>query len=296
MFKNVLVGVDGRSNSADAIALAAVLTDPDGKLTLAHVHSGELRPSHAITPGLVKAEREASHEMLEQQRAKANVQAQLISIVAIGAGRGLHEQAEEQNADLLVVGSCAHGAFGRAMLGDDTRAALNGAPCAVAVASRGYAEHPATITKIGVAYNGSPESKNALAVARELSVPTGATLHALEVVSIPTIAFTGLIPPAIGESIDVMLAEAKGRMHALGDIDGQAVYGLSGEELAVFSGRVNLLVVGSRGYGPVKRLVLGSTTDYLERHARCSLLVLPRGASSAVEDATTSREPQAQTQ
>ncbi|HEY7934159.1 MAG TPA: universal stress protein [Solirubrobacteraceae bacterium] len=296
MFKNVLVGVDGRPNSDDAIALASVLTDQDGKLTLAHVHSGELRPSHAITPGLVKAEREASHELLEQQRAKANIQAQLISIVAMTVGRGLHEQAEEQNADLLVVGSCAHGAFGRAMLGDDTRAALNGAPCAVAVASLGYAKHPETITKIGVAYNGSPESEAALAVARKLAAPTGATLRAREVVSIPTIAYTGIMPPAIGESIDVMLAEANGRMHALGDIDGQAVYGLPGEELAAFSGQVNLLIVGSRGYGPVKRLVLGSTSDYLERHARCSLLVLPRGATSAGEDSTTSSELQAATQ
>jgi hypothetical protein len=37
-------------------------------------------------------------------------------------------------------------------------------------------------------------------------------------------------------------------------------------------------VVGSRSYGPVRRLVIGSTSDYLERHARCALLVLPRAA------------------
>ena len=140
MFKNVLVGVDGRPNGRDAIALASLLTDPDGKLTLAHVHTGDLRPSHAIAPGLVREERGASHKLLEAERAEANVKADLISIVSMSPGRGLHEQAEEQNADLLVVGSCSHGAFGRAMLGDDTRAALNGAPCAVAVASRGYAE------------------------------------------------------------------------------------------------------------------------------------------------------------
>jgi nucleotide-binding universal stress UspA family protein len=103
------------------------------------------------------------------------------------------------------------------------------------------------------------------------------------------------MPPAIGESIDVMLAEANGRMHALGDIDGQAVYGLPGEELAAFSGQVNLLIVGSRGYGPVKRLVLGSTSDYLERHARCSLLVLHRIATSPGDDSTTPRDLEAET-
>ncbi len=276
MFKNVLVGVDGRAGGRDAIAPACKLTNPDGKLTLAHVHTGDLRPTHAIAPGLVREEREASHELLEQERAAADVKAELTSIVSMSPGRGLHEQAEEQNADLIVVGSCSHGAFGRAMLGDDTRAALNGAPCAVAVAPLGYAEHPTPIAKVGVAYNSSPESKAALAMAHTLAAPTRAEVHALEVVSIPTVAYTGIIPPAIGDSVDVMLQEATSRMSKLSDVEGRAVYGLAGEELAAFGDQVDLLVVGSRSYGPVKRLVLGSTSDYLERHARCSLLVLPR--------------------
>jgi len=286
MFKNVLVGVDGRPNGRDAIALASLLTDPDGKLTLAHVHTGDLRPSHAIAPSLVREEREASHKLLEAERAAADVKADLISIVSMSPGRGLHEQADEQNADVIVVGSCSHGAFGRAMLGDDTRGALNGAPCAVAVAARGYADGRAAITKVGVAYNASPESKAALTIAHELAAPTSATVHALEVVSIPTYAYTGIVPPAIGESIEVMLQEASGRMKELPDVEGHAVYGLAGEELAAFGDQVDILVVGSRGYGPVKRLVLGSTSDFLQRYARCSLLVLPRAAASP-EDSTT---------
>jgi nucleotide-binding universal stress UspA family protein len=287
MFKNVLVGVDGRPNGRDAIALASHLTDPDGKLTLAHIHTGDLRPSHAIAPGLVREEREASHKLLEQERAAADVKAELTSIVSMSPGRGLHEQAEEQNADLIVVGSCSHGAFGRAMLGDDTRAALNGAPCAVAIAPLGYADGRAPITKVGVAYNSSPESKAALAMARTLAAPTRAEVHALDVVSIPTVAYTGIIPPALGDSVDLMLQEATSRMSKLPDVEGRAVYGLAGEELAAFGDQVDLLVVGSRSYGPVKRLVLGSTSDYLERHARCSLLVLPRVVTGPGEGSTT---------
>ena len=92
------------------------------------------------------------------------------------------------------------------------------------------------------------------------------------------------MPPAIGETIEVMIQEANGHMKVLADVEGRAVYGLAGEELAAFGDQVNILVAGSRGYGPVKRLVLGSTTDYLQRHARCSLLVLPRVAVSSGED------------
>jgi nucleotide-binding universal stress UspA family protein len=288
MFKNVLVGVDGNPNGRDAIALASQLIDPNGKLTLAHIHSGELRASHAISPEIVRREREVSKKLLKDERAAANVNAELISIVSGTPGRGLHQQADEQDADLLVVGSCGHGAFGRAMLGDDTRAALNGAPCAVAIASRGYAERAggagSQIAKIGVAYNDSPESRGALALARELAARTSATVHVLEVVSIPTYAYTGIVPPAIGESIAVMIQEANGRMKALADVEGHAVYGLAGEELAAFGDQVDILVVGSRGYGPVKRLVLGSTSDYLQRHARCSLLVLPRPLTGEHQD------------
>ncbi len=284
MFKNVLVGVDGRPNGQDAIALASLLADPEGELTLACVHQGEMAE-----------DREAARTLLERERDAAHVQAKLLDVVSVGAGRGLHEQAERQGADLLVVGSCSHSAFGRAMLGDDTRAALNGAPCTVAVAPRGYAQDPQRIVKVGVAYNASPESIAALTEAKELAALTGATTHAVEVVSIPSTAYAGIVVPTFESYINQILREAEGRLAELPGVEGHAVYGIAGEELAAFGDQVDILVVGSRGYGPVKRLVAGSTCDYLERHARCALLVLPRIAISPREDSTTSSELHADT-
>jgi nucleotide-binding universal stress UspA family protein len=281
VFENVLVGVEGRSYGRDAVALAAQLKAPAGKLTLVHVRGSELRALQAVNPGSVQAEREASLELLERERADTQVEVELVSVVASSPGAGLHRQAEELGADLLVVGSCSHSTLGRVMLGDDTRAALNGAPCAVAVATRGYGAHPTPVARLGVAYNDSPESRHALAVAEQLAAATRATVSALEVVSIPSYAFGGVMSPTMGDTIDVMLAEANERMGKLPGVEGHAVYGLPGEELAAFGKDVDLLVVGSRGYGPVKRLVLGSTADFLERHARCSLLVLPRLAENA---------------
>jgi nucleotide-binding universal stress UspA family protein len=264
MFKDVLVGVDGRPNGRDAIALARLLMDPDAQLTLAHAHGDGQGAS------------EEADRLLEQERAGAEVQASLLGLAAAKPGQGLHEQAERQGAELLVVGSCSRGPFGRALLGDDTRATLNGSTCAVAIASRGLADHPAPITRIGVAYNSSPESEVALAAARELAAQTGAGIQVLEVVSIPTAAYTGVVAPDVGETIEVLLQEATERIKQLQGVEGRAVYGLTGEELAAFSEGLDILVVGSRGAGPVRRLVLGSTSEFLERHAHCSLLVLPR--------------------
>ena len=64
--------------------------------------------------------------------------------------------------------------------------------------------------------------------------------------------------------------------------------------LASSSGDLDLLIVGSRGYGPVRRVLLGSTSSHLFREAPCPVVVLPRGA--AVPDHATGIENAAVTQ
>jgi nucleotide-binding universal stress UspA family protein len=289
MFGNVLVGVDGSPNGRDAIALASRLTAPGGRVTLAHVHSGALRATTAVTPGLAQDEAVASMELLEQERAATGIQAELASVVATTPGRGLHVTAERLGADLIVVGSCNRGLLGRVFAGDDARAALNGASCAVAVAARSYAIEAGPTATIGVGYDGSAESEAALAVAREFAAVEGAEVRALEVVAVPAYGF-GTVGPAIEDAIE----QATARMATIPDVTGRAVYGMPGEALAALSSEVDLLVVGSRSYGPVKRLMLGSTSHYLQRHARCSLLVLPRttvdsARNDSVDDTTLAR-------
>ena len=62
----------------------------------------------------------------------------------------------------------------------------------------------------------------------------------------------------------------------MGDVEGRVTYGGPREELAHFGKTLDLLIVGSRGYGPIGRLIHGSVSGYLLGHASCSLLVLPR--------------------
>jgi nucleotide-binding universal stress UspA family protein len=281
MFKNVLVGVDGAPRGRDAISLASRLVDPAGKLTLAHVRGRELAGADSLLSGAPIGAREESEQILERERDEAHVEAELVRVEASSPGRGLHEEAERRNAELIVVGSSSRGALGRVMLGDDTRGALNGASCAVAIAAVGYAQHPEPIATVGVGYDGSPESKTALEAARQLAARTSATVQALEVASLPTYAYTGVMPMAVGVDLDVMLKAAAGRMDAL-PVDAHADYGVPGEELAAFGEKLDILIVGSRGYGPFGRLVHGSTSDYLQRHARCSLLVLPRASTAHI--------------
>jgi nucleotide-binding universal stress UspA family protein len=278
MFKNVLVGVEGGPHGRDAIALATKLMQPDGKLTLVNVFSGSTRPIDAVTPGMVKEDREHAQKLLDDVRAGGSVEAELLAVDAMTPGEGLHLAAEQTKADLLVVGSCRRGPFKRVLLGDDTRASLNGAPCAVAVAPAGYSEHIAPFATIGVAYDGSPESVAALEEAKELGAVTHAAIRALQVVSVSYYEYMGMMAPA-GGGIDEMVKQADGEMKALPGVEGHAEYGLAGEELAALSGEVDLLIVGSRNYGPARRMMVGSTSNYLQRHARGPLLILPRGSA-----------------
>ncbi|HTX46463.1 MAG TPA: universal stress protein [Solirubrobacteraceae bacterium] len=269
MFAKVLVGVDYQQSGRDAIALASKLVAADGELMLAHVrHQPEWAPAQS---------QKQVRELLERARSAAKVQASLHDHPSASVGRGLHELSELLGADLLVVGSSTRGIVERVLLGDDARAALNGAPCAIAVAPAGYAGRAGALRRVGVGYNESPESEDALATACSIAAEQGASVAVLEVVSLPSTMLMGG-PAPLGKVIDDLLSDANDRLEGLDGVETHVVYGSPGEELGAFSGSVDLLVLGSRGYGPIGRLVHGSTSQHLLRVSRCPLLVLTRRA------------------
>jgi nucleotide-binding universal stress UspA family protein len=275
MFNQIVVGVDGRGGGRDAIALAMKLRARDSELTLAHIHGGDRHADGRAEATSGSDEREHALELLETARQELDVKAHLRWRVSPSVGRGLHELCERIGADLLVVGSTRRGLVGRVLIGDDTRAALNGAPCALAIAPAGYSQEPVAMREIGVGYDGSAESECALRVARELAAANGAKLSAFEAVSLPTTGFAPG-PSSFDDSADGLIADAVGRIAALGAVEAHAAYGEAAEELAVYSASLDLLIVGSRGYGPIGRLIHGSTSHRLVRRARCPLVVLPR--------------------
>lgn len=281
--QNVLVGVDGTSSGRDAIALADRLSAGEGGLTLAHVVLTQTPPYRNFhsTP----AWKNDARQMLERERDAVGVTAELTGMFASSVGRGLHQLAEDCEADVIVVGSCSHGPIGRVLVGDDARGTVSGARCPVAVAPHGYAGRSREIRVIGVAYNGSPESESALDVARQLAVHRGAMLHALRVFP-PTTAVVrpapGTQPAATprGGTFEDFEQEASQRLACDTGVDAHVTIGLAGDELLAFGDAVDLLVMGSRGHGPLRRLVLGSTSMQLTREARCPLLIVPRPAAA----------------
>ncbi len=277
MFTRVIVGVDEFQGGHDAIALANRLASSDAHLTLTRVDATDPFVYRGTSALYDSRERERALAELRAVAVEAASERSLEAISSTSVGRGLHELAELEGADLLVVGSSRRGLAGRVLLGDDTHAALNGASCAVAVAPAGYAATPSIIAEIGIGYDASPESEQALALGRALAAELGARLSALHVISVPAYVL-GAGPTSIEASIDDAVTEARDRIAALGDVEPHAAYGSPAEELTLFSASVGLLIIGSRGYGPLGRIVHGSVALRLARSARAPLLALPRRA------------------
>lgn len=282
MFRHVIIGVDGRPNGHDAVMLGLHLVDHDGRIALAHVRSGEHTPARGSNLEFDRLQREESTALLERERAALGVSADLLSVTDPAVGHGLHRLARDHEADLLVVGSGHRGPVGRILLGDDTRGALTESPCAIAVAPAGYARSARPIGTVGVAYDMSPQSRVALAVARGLATREDAAVRALRVIGYPVTPYMSEAPSMWRESTEAELKVARQALDLPADVDGDVVMGRVHDELETFSGQVDALVVGSRSRGPVRQAVLGSTAQHLARSARCPLIVVAHGAPDSL--------------
>jgi nucleotide-binding universal stress UspA family protein len=289
LFTNVLVGVDGQQGGREAIALASTLAADDARITLANLYVPTVSIRRVDGGAEFVARAERSRQMLEGELKRAGFEATAISQPGRAVGDDLHALGEQMHADLIVVGSCRRGLLGRVFLGDDTRATLNGAACAVAIAPSGY-QAPRRFKQIGIGYDGSPESVEALGVAQELARSHDARVKALAVVSARNIMYEE--PEADWhETAAHMVEHERRRLEQLGDVASIVTYGEPSDELTHFSDELDLLVLGSRNQGPLDRLFEGSTSNHLARRTHCPLLVLPRGSNTLTSGRPDESDP-----
>jgi nucleotide-binding universal stress UspA family protein len=210
----------------------------------------------------------------------------------VGAGspaEGLHLLAEQREAAILVVGVTHRGAFGRIAPGSVGERLLNGAPCPVAAVPAGHVFGP--IRTVAVASAGTPESGAALRFAAELARGAGARLVAMSV-SEPLVAFTGagtvLVPGFEGDKLAERLEQdARAAVDGLrGDLDVEAevrmLVGAPGSApVAACSDGIDVLVTGSRGYGPARSVLTGTVSRHLVDHAPCPIVVVPRPVAAS---------------
>lgn len=283
----IIVGVDDHEGSRDAVSLGAALA---GKL------GAELVVAAAIEYSPLPI------ESTDYDRARREHFDGIFAVVAAELGDfpyrrfeldrkaavSLEELATREEADLLVLGHTHHGRLGRIYPGALGDKLLQGAPCPVAVAPPDYAKREHTgFGTVGVAYDGGPEAKAALASAEALAGVLGCALQLITVAP---------VYPEVDDPMASVRESMYRERQAVGlrSVSAAAVEGVfdRGEPARVLARHgvdLDLLLVGSRSHGPILRTAFGSVGSELMRTAPCPLIVVPRSAEKHSDNAVAAR-------
>lgn len=281
----ILIGFDDSSGGHDAVALARILA-PGSTAVLAYVlrHEDPLarhyqllgNESSPVAPGFFD----------EAVATLDGIETEVRSYVGASPAHVLCDLAEKEDPDLVVVGSPHRGALGRALIGSVAEALLHGAPVPIVLAPREYAkEDHDSLRTIAVAYDGTPESDAALRQAEGLALSAGASLEVLTVAPPPS----AVVPRALVQARTATPEPYAAIERAIDNVDdavevhAHMLIGPVAETLAnACKEHTDLLVTGSRDYGPLERVLIGSVSLHLIHMAPCPVLVVPRPSKAEV--------------
>jgi len=289
----IVLGVEQSDRSRDALALARTLARATGaRLIVASVYPIDPRRGGDVPGAYARAlEAEAQAAVEWAVRPLGGVDdVELRTVPCRSVARGLQDLAEDEEALAIVVGPSDRGTLGRVVPGSAGQRLLAGSPCPVAIAPRGEWGNPTPgIRRIGLGYVAAPDGEGALRATMSLASRIGATVRILSVAE-PTTA-TSALPVGWGygaldagtrEALERDLRDAIASAHGTVPVTGDVVDGYADYELGRLSNEVDLLVCGSRGYGPVGSVLLGSVSSRVLEKARCPVLVVPRGTADAL--------------
>jgi nucleotide-binding universal stress UspA family protein len=252
--------LDAPDQARDALALAAWLAEMTASelmlVTVFAPHAGALSPQI---------------ERRRRRLAALSGSVEALAIAGTSPARVLHELADQRHPLALVVGSSRGGANGVVSVGSASELLLHGSPVPVAVAPNGFTVPSRRTVDVGVAYGTTPESDDAVRVAAALAGQAGASLRVLRVDE--PAPHNDLAEHHPGERLERALA---GRPAQYAELSGDPA-----AALAAASDDLDLLVAGSRSYGPLGAVLLGAVTRRLMRAARCPVLLVPRTRDSA---------------
>ena len=146
MFKTIVLGMDGSSDSARALPYALELAGDDGRIVAVHVREmlmgrGGGQPLDANEDEIADGIRGRVEEL---NSGGSHVELQVASAVAGGPAHVLADVAHKEHADLIVVGTRGHGTVAGLLIGSVTQRLLHIARCPVlAVPPPADGEQPA---------------------------------------------------------------------------------------------------------------------------------------------------------
>lgn len=285
----VVAGTDGSSSSERAVAWAAGEAVYRGA-TLRIVHAFTLpRYGVYLTPegtegGILREEAEHLIDSARNQAVGAAPDLSVTTQLHVGIPAAAL-RAESRTASLVVVGSRGHGGFSELLTGSVAVQTATHTQCPTVIVpepQRSPADPSAAGTVI-VGVDGSPTSIDALHFGFEFASTRGLELTAAHMWSHPVSSGPGdMVPPvydpaATSEDEERVLAESlAGWAERFPNVAVKRIVlrGHPAGELARVAQGAELLVVGSRGRGGFRGLLMGSVSRALVHHSPCPLAIV----------------------
>jgi nucleotide-binding universal stress UspA family protein len=284
---DVLVASDGSAPARAAVATAAALCWPEQvRLHAVAVRELALDLGAAARDELEAVAREASEQA---RRALARGAAQVSAAVLQGpAGPAILAHARRLRARAIVLGSRGHGPLRRLVLGSTSRLVVREAHCPVLVVR----ERPARGQRVVLGIDGSAQSRRAAAFLASLDPGQGARVRVVAAIEPLRMPSLGQLPAGVRASLRAQARElaeerqrkaqraveaARRKLEGAGwSVRTEVCEGVPLETLLsrVGSERADLLVIGARGTGGMRRWLLGSVAEGALEHAPCAVLVV----------------------
>jgi nucleotide-binding universal stress UspA family protein len=283
--KKIIVAVLGpEATSRDAVAFGIHLARAeDAQLLLAAIWESPLGAGDSLYEGVVMPAMEREMRAV-RPLVPDTIPVRTRILGSTSVVRGLHRLIDEEGSDVVVFSAADLRRYGHGNLALE---ALHDAPCAVATVPVGYAADRVA-ADVAVAWVDTAEARAALEDGIRMARHSGGTLRIVHVVRMPYgLADHGWLGPS-GTADWLESARHDGEAtlaSALEQVDGRVPVttelreGVCGRELAAAARGCGMIVTGSRGYGALRRLVLGSTTAQLLREAEVPVLTLPRAVA-----------------
>jgi nucleotide-binding universal stress UspA family protein len=300
--RKILYPTDFSEPSDQAFAAAVFLAERYGaELHMLHVlalHAADPNDPEHTLPGLDDVYTQLSSAADARMRAVGEAHASTIElhqsqVRGLSAAAGILDYAEEQDIDLIVMGTHGRRGLRRFIMGSVAEEVVRLARCPV-LTTRGDEESraPERFDRILVPIDFSAHSKAALDNAKRLASDYGAhisLLHVVEEVVYPDFYY----PVSASGTIQAesLREEAKRRLDQMRDELGpdataHVSIGRASHEIAEFAAEdgTDLIVIATHGLTGVESALLGSVAGRVTRMAPCSVLSIRSFGKSLIEE------------
>ncbi len=291
-FRHVLCATDFSEHANRTIPYGvAIAREFDARLYVCHVvdlSAVAIYGEFQLDPvGQQERIRRQARELLEKTPGLENVAWEPVIRFGNPAGE-IARLVEEKQLDLVIASTRGHSGLKRLILGSVTQRLIRTLPCPVlAVQSppEGFIDPEGggiRLQKILVGIDFSADAENALRYGLSLAQEFEAEVHILHVMEPPV--YPEFLTPT-EQTQDLLQVDAvKERLEALVPAEARVwctpratvLRGQAYEELVAYAvaREMDMIVLGVRGHGLVKSLLLGSTTDRVVRRAPCPVLAV----------------------